>query len=331
MKNFYDEITNYMRDALSNQFPDMTKEEIDATVYADILSDIAANIADEYVTETVEAVSADLQIFDKELLDSDTSNREHIHTIWGEGLACLRQYSKMSFDIFAGYRAAINKRKPIYDRLQTWEVLLHINAKAMQVFAETVCLLENGYADGAIAHGRALFELWCLAEFINATSNEVAKSYIDTLESNSSSYNWAKKSGFFGDKETLGIVDIIKACHRIHKESNNDLSYTKFSKDYNFACKIIHPSASGVFGRTSYLEKNPSITLVGASDYGIYPPAIHSIQLLFNINRLFLCLIENSVSYTGLGILEKWIKEKTRPAFELIEAKFHKSAGTTDK
>ncbi len=55
--------------------------------------------------------------------------------------------------------------------------LKYIAGRACQVYREIVCLAKHGFADGAFARWRTLYELAVIALFINEYGDTVAKSY----------------------------------------------------------------------------------------------------------------------------------------------------------
>lgn len=61
---------------------------------------------------------------------------------------------------------------------QVFDVLTRLHARGCQIGAEIVCLLKNGYADGAHARWRSLYELAVIAAFVRGHGNDVAERYL---------------------------------------------------------------------------------------------------------------------------------------------------------
>lgn len=198
-----------------------------------------------------------------------------------------------------------------------------LHAKALMVYAEIICLLENGFPDGAYAHFRMLYELWAVAEFINQDTDDVAKAYIESANNKSDSetdhYKWAKKSERFAGRESdITISNIVTEAHKAFKARiNDDVSNSHLKKIYTFPNAIIHPSAKGVFGRTS--EPVGNIMLIGSADTGFHAPAVNASKTMFNITHLFLSMHYNPVSVIGIRILDNIIGGKIAPIFEDIK------------
>jgi hypothetical protein len=58
------------------------------------------------------------------------------------------------------------------------EVLTRLHARACQITAEVICLLEGGFADGAMARWRTLHEVAAVASFIVANGENLAERYV---------------------------------------------------------------------------------------------------------------------------------------------------------
>jgi hypothetical protein len=61
----------------------------------------------------------------------------------------------------------------------TRKLLIRLLARACQVTDEILCLLENGFADGAMASWRTLHEIAVVAEVILPYGNDITERYID--------------------------------------------------------------------------------------------------------------------------------------------------------
>lgn len=59
------------------------------------------------------------------------------------------------------------------------EVLLHLHARACQVASEVQALVEGGYADGAMARWRTLYEITVIASLLSDGGDELASRYLD--------------------------------------------------------------------------------------------------------------------------------------------------------
>ena len=99
------------------------------------------------------------------------------------------------------------------DQLQDRQYLLNalsmIHGRACQQFLEITFLLKAGFADGAYARWRSLYELSIIAEFISNTGEKMAESYCNAISNENNWYDWAKVLSKFRTENTF-IFQIYK-------------------------------------------------------------------------------------------------------------------------
>ena len=66
----------------------------------------------------------------------------------------------------------------------TFTAMLHIHGRALQEFLEIITLMKNGFADGAYARWRSMYELSIIASFITENGEKVAKEFIEAIDMN---------------------------------------------------------------------------------------------------------------------------------------------------
>ncbi|MCL2392956.1 MAG: DUF5677 domain-containing protein [Oscillospiraceae bacterium] len=292
--------------------------------------------SNEYQETYIEAVcpmliSSFSESLKKYILEDDEAERreqdlflEHLHSIWGIGIAWMKQYRRKCFDICEGWGWYINQSHIVSDRCNVFNALQAIHGKALLVYAEIICLLENGFPDGAYAHYRTLYEIWAVAEFLYEDLDDVSVAYIKSMDDKSDSetghYKWARTSKRFAEKDKdITIFNIVTEAHKTFANGFKEkISNTHLKKIYTFPNKIIHPSAEGVFRRTSRSTENGITT--GAADNGLATPAINSSMTMYNITRLFLGMIPNPASAIGIHILSDIIGKRIIPFFEEAES-----------
>ena|GEM_PF-2950903 len=249
---------------------------------------------------------------------------EHLRGTWGMGIAWMKQYCIKCVDICDGWGWYINQSHIHSERCNVFYALHAIHGKALLVYDEIICLIENGFPDGAYTHFRTLYELWAVAEFLIHDSDEVSKAFIESVDDKSDSetahYKWACLSerfvDFIADGKKVTISKIVKEAHKTFTQGK-DISHTFLNRVYTFPNKILHPSAAGVFYRTSNPANN--ITLIGRADTGLATPAINSSMYMFNITRIFLSTATNPASAIGINILSDIITKRIIPLFEEAE------------
>lgn len=103
--------------------------------------------------------------------------KERMEERWGEGLSYLRMLLTCSRDIGQETLQRHNKSKSKQRVHRRW-VLLRLHARACQVTDEIICLMENGFADGAMARWRTIHELFVVAALIADGDEDLAERYI---------------------------------------------------------------------------------------------------------------------------------------------------------
>ncbi len=103
--------------------------------------------------------------------------QERLETRWGEPLNSLRMMLAISREL-GGEVYQRNKRSKAKRNWHKLYVLSQLHVRACQVTAEILSLLENGYADGAMARWRTLYEIGVVATLIGDHDDELAERYL---------------------------------------------------------------------------------------------------------------------------------------------------------
>ena len=176
----------------------------------------------------------------------------------------------------------------------TYIVMQHIHGRALQEFLEIITLMKNGFADGAYARWRSMYELSIISSFIIQYGENVAKKFYETDDR----YEWARESKIFSTrKKHITFNDIQKAC-----DINSDI----WKRQYDLANKTVHASPQGTFGRLCNMGTHPMIP-VGRSDYGITTPGEHSAISLAQISAMFFTLFPESDTIIQMQNINHWI------------------------
>ena len=105
-------------------------------------------------------------------------------------------------------------------------------------------LLRGGFADGAYARWRSLFELSIISEFICQNDEQVAKAFVDFVKtSEEKDYGWAKTAPCFASlkpKANVTFEMIRSQCTTIAGD---------WKKAYKESCQVVHASPLGTLGR----------------------------------------------------------------------------------
>lgn len=179
----------------------------------------------------------------------------------------------------------------------SFTAMLHIHGRALQEYLEIITLMKNGFADGAYARWRSMYELTIISSFINKYGEKVAKSYIDAYDTQDR-YEWARSSGIFSlHKKYISFNDIQKSC---------DINTSIWRGEYELANRTIHASSQGTFARLGSMGTK-NIISVGRSNYGITTPGEHSAISLAQITTMFFSIFPNGDGVVAMKYINEWI------------------------
>lgn len=103
--------------------------------------------------------------------------RDRLEGRWGEPLDQLRMLLTVAREWFDGrHKRAISQTT--HKDKQFREIIARLLARASQVTDEIICLLENGFADGAMARWRTLHEIAVVAAVISQHGSGIAERYV---------------------------------------------------------------------------------------------------------------------------------------------------------
>jgi Family of unknown function (DUF5677) len=103
--------------------------------------------------------------------------RERMESRWGKPLGQLRMLLTMSREWCRNINVRESSCRRSKNR-QSRRVLIRLLVRACQVTDEILCLLENGFAGGAMARWRTLHEIAVVAAVILQHSDEISKRYL---------------------------------------------------------------------------------------------------------------------------------------------------------
>ena len=103
--------------------------------------------------------------------------RSRLYDLWKAALETLRMLLTISRELGDAVHQGIrNSLEPGREHLT--DVLLRFHARACQITDEILCLLEGGFADGAMARWRTLHEVAVVASFISERGEDLAERYV---------------------------------------------------------------------------------------------------------------------------------------------------------
>jgi hypothetical protein len=238
--------------------------------------------------------------------------RESLQTRWGQGLNLLRMLLTISLEIGSENLKRHNRSKR-RKKSHLSEVLIRLHARACQVAAEILVLMEAGFADGAMARWRTLHEIGVVAAFISQFGEESAERYFahQAVEAKAGMDEYARSSTNLGfqpiDSRTARRIsnDYDKVVAKYGKEfaspygwAAKDLNKRKpifpdietvvgqalMRSHYKFASYNVHAGPQGIFFRLGLLT--PGGIIAGASNAGLTEPGQNMAATLALVNAL---------------------------------------------
>lgn len=195
-----DILGNILMEALSTRADKLQKE-------GKSISDISKILNDDKISSIVEKLleraSSDNVSFYKshlhEIIEDDDIEKNHFlqrhRSIWGKCFEASRVMYIIAVEGAESFCQYVTDNIPVdtYKSKQfTFLALQHIHGRVCQQFAEVLCLMEHGFADGAYARWRSMFELCCTATFISEQGEQIARQYIAASNSDNQKYEWTK-------------------------------------------------------------------------------------------------------------------------------------------
>jgi hypothetical protein len=148
-------------------------EHFSETQFSTIILDVARR--------TAKSVLKDLKCrwpTENTLQEADLSGfRERLGERWGKPIGHLRMLLTMSREWCQAAHERESARKS-NKSADVRRLLIRLLVRACQVTDEIVCLLENGFADGAMARWRTLHEIAVVAAVISGHGESVAERYL---------------------------------------------------------------------------------------------------------------------------------------------------------
>lgn len=262
----------------------------------DCVSDLCGNLCERVLQERAENARF-------------MANNEQI---WGDGFLVSEMMYLIVLDAAEAYRGIFSElpdeqKQKIHYR---YTAIYQLHGRACQQYLEILCLLKAGFADGAFARWRSLYELCIVAQFIAQNDEIVAKAYWgESFCKDTKKYRWARKAPRFAQsKKAIRLNDLLDACEPI---------IAKWEKQFGLSSEIIHASPQGTFARLGNPE-NLNFTPVGPSIYGLAMPAVNSACMLAIISAIFFKLLHSGDGALYAEIASSWV-DKIRQVYSEIE------------
>lgn len=298
----------------------LSDEDIIAKIEKINFEDIMMSITDTVATDV--AVFFRERMYEIELEEraktQEFSARQE--QLWGKCFATSQTMYTLTIEAAENISKYIDENASVEDkkaRKFLFLALQHLHGRACQMFLEILTLLRNGFGDCAYARWRSLYELSCVAYFIKAQGEQIAKQYYEQSQSNTPHKDYAWTTGAINKHGKPITVKSFSAIETYCEMANG------WNEQYKLACLVTHGSPEGTFKRMSIYETQ-NIIPVGRSNYGIAVPAEHSAISLHLISTSFFTLFPHADSIAYVKTLGKWVEIIQDMYYSVEKANFPK-------
>jgi hypothetical protein len=190
-----------------------------------------------------------------------------------------------------------------------FETLLRLHARACQISNEILVLIKNGFADGAMARWRSIYEISILANFLEKGSEELCQRYLDYyfIENHFETLEYQKNCERLGCERLSEeeILDSLKSVEVQKEKYGNDfgrlygwigdalpkkkwnfagmeetIEFKYMRSFYKMANNFVHSGAKGFIFNLGQFDSN-EVMLAGPSNYGFADPGQNTAFSLF--------------------------------------------------
>jgi hypothetical protein len=226
---------------------------------------------------------------------------------WGKALDLLEVF--IAYNLDYGVTLAHSFRSN-NDKNVKFEVLLRLHARSCQIASEILELLKSGFADGAHARWRTLYEVSIFANFLNDKPDSLSQKYLDysIVESFHERMEFQKNCKRLGYKpfpkkemdnaekqitslkEKYGndfvkpygwAVEYLPNTKRNFAGMEETTSLRHMRSFYKSANNYVHGGSKGFLHKWGLYKQN-SVMLAGPSNYGLADPGQNTAYSLFH-------------------------------------------------
>lgn len=295
----------------------LTDTEIMERINKIDFTEIFSKMTETMATDTVDTLEKTMY---ERVLEERAQTAEFMarhEQIWGKGFVASEAMYIMVLETVDMYRQYVDSlpNEMIEGKQYHLAALRQIHARACQQFLEITYLIKAGFADGAFARWRSMYELSVVADFLKNNDESVSLAFIESADSDDSWHNWAKSAPCFaGHKGNIAFNDIQNKC---------DLSTDDWKRQYKLANKVVHASPQGTIYRLGTFV-DTGVLQAGHSDYGVSLAAEHSAISLAVITASFLTILPYGDGAVNASTIGKWVDVVRKYYFEAEDSCFSK-------
>jgi hypothetical protein len=272
-----------------------------------------SNEAAERLVKTLERNWPERALYEQSVLDGF---RGRLEARWGKAFDLLRMLLTSCRELGQETAKRLQKSRSNKNRVLR-SFLIRLHARACQIAAEIITLVENGFADGAMARWRTLYEVSVVATVITDGGEALARRYIEheIVESKLAMDEYARchvalgykpiaarerrrvERAFAAAVETHGdafgkpygwAAAHLKKKRVTFRDLEDGAQRSSMRSHYKMASYNVHAdTAKSIFFRLGVIGDH-SIVIAGATDAGFTEPAQNTAITLTQITALLL-------------------------------------------
>lgn len=310
-------------DVLQKRYTELQQQGLSEDEIRKVFSKIDFGAA---MTELTETISSDhVDFFEKTMYERVLQERAQTdefmsmnRQIWEKGFVVSEAMYLIALEMGNDINAyastlATEQYKDIMFR---YCVLGKLYGRACQQYLEILYLLKGGFADGAYARWRSLFELSVISEFIRKNDEDVAKAYYCASFTDDGRYGWAGVAPCFSKWKNPNRITFDKIKEQC------SMSTDAWNNQYRTANKIVHATPQGTFDRLGMPFGPQTFTPAGHSDYGLASPAINAAISLSMIASDYFGFVSSGDAIVYMKTLTKWANVVKKYYIEIEETHF---------
>jgi hypothetical protein len=322
------------------------------TRLSEVLNTVAKRLSKSILRELKSRWSDEHVLQDRELSEF----RSRLEGRWGKPLDRLRMLLTLSREWCQETHNDENLLSPQI-RTQQKAILIRMLTRACQVTDEIICLLENGFADGAMARWRTLHEINVVAAVISRHGEGIAERYLahQTVESKRALDKYAICCKLLGHKlpsarEQRKILKAFDgAVAKYGKAFKSDYgwasSHLKMERPtfadleveagcaemrsyYQMGNDNVHAGIKSMFMRLGLLN-NYDRLVAGRSNAGLIDPGLNSAHTLTQLSVL-VCLSNAKLDDLVLAQMMAMLRDEIQRSFHHADKLLRKDAKRHD-
>lgn len=257
-------------------------------------------LADKFAIDRVKELHLEVPKHFTSLQEEHKAVKTSINEIWGYALDILDILISSSVECITNLNAKKSMHKE--ENQELYDALSRLHGRACQVSYETLTLLRAGYADGAYARSRTLYETLLISYFLTDNGNEAAKRYLDfnIINSKNEAGQFNEYAEILGEKpiSSVKLEQLEKQENILLEEYGSDFNkgdygwaslflnkkrpsfkdieeatdFTHMRPHYKSASNSIHAGSSSLYSQLSLPNEYSEQILMGPSNYGIGTP-----------------------------------------------------------